>query len=141
MKKRQFHWFVSFVLIWIIFYLLRFFVCFIFFYLFRFFYFYSSFLAIIILLIILIFSTPKIDLVSSSNRLFWTMISWRTWIWIKYVRSLIACTQFNMRLKVSSSKRVMLVALFMSWKVSLQLHYCKQVNKTSKQKLVALHLW
>lgn len=64
------------------------------------------------------FSVLPADLVSSSNRQYWTMISWKIWIWIKSVRLSIACTRFSMRPKVSLSKRAMSEASFMSWKVS-----------------------
>lgn len=64
-----------------------------------------------------------LDLVSSSSRQFWTMISWKIWTWTRSVKSSIACIRFNMRLKVSSSKRAMLVASSTSWKVSLWFYH------------------
>lgn len=56
--------------------------------------------------------------VNLSKRPFWIMTSWRTWIWRKYVKLLIACIRLSIQLRIWSSRREMWAALCMLWKVS-----------------------
>lgn len=58
--------------------------------------------------------------VNLSKRPFWIMISWRIWIWRKYVKLSIACIPWSIQQRTWSSRREMSAALCTSWKVSVE---------------------